>query len=456
MRGPQSDTRTFSFTLTCLIAIGAVGLSGCELSTNDKKQFWTAFYSADVSNEELARSLERKRVSIEQVQALLSEGPEPLVRSSGPEGAGIETIRARYNQYETQYVAALPKDYSPEKTYSLVVVLHGGGESTLELEAALGTAVTYLSNTWVPFHKENTEFIALAPVSPRNWGSDGVALIKEILIEAQRNYRVDPDRIYLWGQSMGGNAAWRAGLHTPDQFAAIAPVCGGYDYGSTLKNLRNIPIYQIWGDADPHPGGLAEINQKNSETLKELGLDAVSVGVPEGGHELFSSLLPDIFEFFSTRKRNLTPRRVYASHEAEYSGGPLWVTQTDYRVWTQAMHLGSFYWVQMNEKINPYEKDGSGKNALIDVSIDANTVSVHKIENLAEVDFLFSDEMIDFEQSVRVVLSGEVLFEGKLNPSWKQVLASARSQYDRSRRYSAKLTLRMTKEGFKVQDTTLR
>lgn len=53
----------------------------------------------------------------------------------------------------------------------------------------------------------------------------GEADVLDVIAAVERAYRIDPDRVYLTGYSMGGEGTWQIGLHYPDRFAAIVPVC---------------------------------------------------------------------------------------------------------------------------------------------------------------------------------------------------------------------------------------
>ena len=68
-------------------------------------------------------------------------------------------------------------------------------------------------------------FIVVSPQCPRRgWNADAVnALLDEVLAK----YRVDADRVYLTGLSMGGYGTWHLAAIHPERFAAIAPICGG-------------------------------------------------------------------------------------------------------------------------------------------------------------------------------------------------------------------------------------
>lgn len=49
-----------------------------------------------------------------------------------------------------------------------------------------------------------------------------------VIREVQRQYTVDPARIYLVGYSMGGRSAWTTALTYPKRFAAVVPIAGGF------------------------------------------------------------------------------------------------------------------------------------------------------------------------------------------------------------------------------------
>ena len=65
----------------------------------------------------------------------------------------------------------------------------------------------------------------------------------------QKEYSIDPQRIYLTGLSMGGYGTWDLLARKPDLFAAGVPVCGGGDE-STAGKIAKIPIRVFHGDKD--------------------------------------------------------------------------------------------------------------------------------------------------------------------------------------------------------------
>lgn len=79
--------------------------------------------------------------------------------------------------------------------------------------------------------------------------TESLLLAKEILDETCRTRPVDPKRIYVVGESMGGYGAWYFAATYPDVVAAAAAVCGAGD-PSTAETLKNIPIWAFHGDQD--------------------------------------------------------------------------------------------------------------------------------------------------------------------------------------------------------------
>jgi Predicted peptidase len=70
-----------------------------------------------------------------------------------------------------------------------------------------------------------------------------------LLDEIESSYRVDPDRVYLTGISMGGFGTWRLAAVQPHRFAAIAPICGGGD-ATEACNLKDLPVWAFHGARD--------------------------------------------------------------------------------------------------------------------------------------------------------------------------------------------------------------
>lgn len=137
----------------------------------------------------------------------------------------------------------VPETYTAKKSYPLIVALHGADadermipEECLRIhERGFKEDICFLS----PFGRGDLGFRWLGEADI--W--DAMRLIKSF-------YRIDARRQYLTGLSMGGYAAWRLAAEYPEQWAAVAPVCGG---GSPemARRLRTVPVWCVHGDRDP-------------------------------------------------------------------------------------------------------------------------------------------------------------------------------------------------------------
>ena len=61
--------------------------------------------------------------------------------------------------------------------------------------------------------------------------------VMDVLAEVRRDYKIDPNRIYLMGHSMGGYGTWSVAMAHPNLFAAIGPISAPFK-GDIEQNRR--------------------------------------------------------------------------------------------------------------------------------------------------------------------------------------------------------------------------
>ncbi len=145
---------------------------------------------------------------------------------------------------EMKYLVYLPEGYQEdnEKQWPLMIFLHGAGESGEELDKIKMHGPPKLIEQGKKF-----PFIVVSPQSLR--GGWNPFYVKTLVEKAQSDYRVDNERIYLTGLSMGGFGTWNTATMFPDIFAAILPICGGGD-PRMAKKLSDMPVWCFHGDED--------------------------------------------------------------------------------------------------------------------------------------------------------------------------------------------------------------
>ncbi len=161
-----------------------------------------------------------------------------------------------------------PDGYDKEgkDRYPLVVFLHGtvgrGTDNTKQLRSGVEEFVKDATR------KKHPCFLAVPQCPPdKMWVNVGLfdarrnlplaksptepsVLVLDLIDALCKEHRVDTDRIYLTGMSMGGYGTWDLISRRPELFAAAIPVCGGGDPAQAEK-LAKLPIWIFHGEKDP-------------------------------------------------------------------------------------------------------------------------------------------------------------------------------------------------------------
>jgi predicted peptidase len=172
----------------------------------------------------------------------------PPSHAAEPQTGFLDRVHKDADGKEAKYILFVPHDYKGDKPYPIILFLHGSGETGTDgvkpSQVGLGPAIK----------KDEGRFpcFAIFPQSQkRTWkaGSDDANRALAILGEVEKQYKIDPQRIYLTGLSMGGYGTWSLAVAHPDRWAAIVPVCGGGD-PKQADRIKDIPCWCFHGDAD--------------------------------------------------------------------------------------------------------------------------------------------------------------------------------------------------------------
>ncbi|MBI2501771.1 MAG: prolyl oligopeptidase family serine peptidase [Candidatus Latescibacteria bacterium] len=180
-----------------------------------------------------------------------------------------------------EYLLFVPKGYGQDskKKWPLVLFLHGAGER--------GDSLDLVKVHGIPkIVEEQPDFpaIAISPQCPQDgwWGAElQLDALEGLLDQVIRKYRVDPDRVYLTGLSMGGYGTWALALRQPKRFAALVPICGGGD-STRASLLKDVPVWIFHGAKDDTVP--PEESQKMYEALKVCGGNVRFTLYPEADH----------------------------------------------------------------------------------------------------------------------------------------------------------------------------
>jgi predicted peptidase len=192
-----------------------------------------------------------------------------------------------------QYRLLKPDNYDAKEKYPLVLFLHGAGERGKDNERQLIHGVTEFAKE--ENRKKHPCFL-LAPQCPTGSGwsdfmskkktpskeqSEPGKLAVELVEAIQKEFSIDPKRLYITGLSMGGYGTWDIITRHPDMFAAAVPICGGGD-SAQMEKIAKMPIWVFHGGKDPvvRP----ERSRELVEAIKKAGGEAKYTEYPDVGH----------------------------------------------------------------------------------------------------------------------------------------------------------------------------
>ncbi len=194
------------------------------------------------------------------------------------------------------YLLYLPPGYEDQDAWPLILFLHGAGERGDDLEKVKIHGPPKLISEGQEF-----EFIVVSPqcAAEKRWDAESLS---RLLQEIESQYKVDPDRIYVTGLSMGGFGTWSLALANPEKFAAIAPICGGGDR-QRIRRLRNLPTWVFHGAKDSVVP--LERSQELVDALQALDAPVKFTVYPEAEHDSWTETYnnPELYKWFLQHER---------------------------------------------------------------------------------------------------------------------------------------------------------
>jgi predicted peptidase len=194
------------------------------------------------------------------------------------------------------YLLYLPKDYEAQPSWPLLVFLHGAGERGDDLELVKKHGPPKLVE-----EGQDLPFIVLSPQCQERGGWQAEALAK-LIDEIVAKHKVDADRVYLTGLSMGGFGTFALAAAHPEKFAAIVPICGGGD-PKTAEKLRALPTWVFHGAKDRAVP--LERSQEMVDALQAAGGNVQFTVYPEAEHDSWTETYanPKLYQWLLAQRR---------------------------------------------------------------------------------------------------------------------------------------------------------
>jgi polyhydroxybutyrate depolymerase len=167
-------------------------------------------------------------------------------------------------------ISYVPKRVSPQP--ALIIVLHGTGIDGKKIQEWTGYEFNQLADRHC--------FIVIYPDGrDKDWNDcrkgefsktkrekvDDVDFITKLINQYQKEFGVDPKKVYLFGYSSGGMMAYRMGIQLSGAIAGIASVCAALPTKDTIicdVNCPMPPVMMVNGTGDsicPFGGGFLKL-----------------------------------------------------------------------------------------------------------------------------------------------------------------------------------------------------
>jgi poly(3-hydroxybutyrate) depolymerase len=290
---------------------------------------------------------------LDDAELLMRAGGTPL---SGHEAPGRHELAylSPIDMTAEPIIVYVPTIYDGRTALPLLVFMHGydyqidkvNWNETMYSPAMQDLAEKNGFLVAMPYGRSNTEFMGVGEVEVLN-----------TINHMKQLYKVDSQRVFLSGASMGGSGAYTIACHYPHLFAAVFAITGRVDYylwlglkadqlppykriqtdtdyaRYMLENLLHVPVFICHGANDP----LLNVGQSRlmKRLLQELGQSVKYVEFEGGDHYIWSDSFgnPELAPWLKERIAPIYPKTVkYSTLNLKFNRA-YWVEIDDFAEW---------------------------------------------------------------------------------------------------------------------------
>ena len=333
-----------------------------------------------------------------------------------------------------RYAVILPPEYTPSRSYPLIVALRA---SEWRIEQAAAFWGLGLDGAGRPAAGPATSsgYIVIAPeYAAENQSSYGYTVREHLAVlaairDAKLRMNVDSDRVFLAGHGMGGDATFDIAMSHPDLFAGAIPISGLCDqhvrYYRENVDALPLPFYIVNGERDRNS---REQNAGDLSWLMKRGRDIIWCEFVGRGYEYYQEELPNIFDWASRLTRAPDPREIDVQ---------VLRACDDQFYWLKAEGIPQT--ILLGDPANP-----RGRTAPRPMSLEGriggeNTITVGG----AATRFVLrlNGDLIDLDERVKVHSGGRQVFNDFVAPEVGVLLDQLRETGDRQRLYTVRLVI---------------
>jgi poly(3-hydroxybutyrate) depolymerase len=320
-----------------------------------------------------------------------------------PPGIRLRTLTAADYQ-GWPFVLQVPDDYRSDTPTPLLIYLSGGAGSAMDAMLLVRWAMT------------RTGYLAVYPhASGWWWWRDQTGMVDALLDQLERDFNVDPQRIYVSGMSNGGTGVFYFANLWPQRFsAAVSAMGAGLLYPGVAgdgppepRNTANLPLLFLHGRRDSTIAPLA-----TELTVKQLGKRAAPAEThyfKELGHEVILGRTDEgrTLAFMQRFEQRALPRSIAFT--------------------LRGVRYTRHYWVEIVERgdgligassaagtltLESATKLAAQEPATVEGRIEGDNTIRLTTKNVKRLRLLLREDLLPKEGPIRVVVNQKQLFEG--------------------------------------------
>ena len=410
------------------------------------QKFWAAGSPAEAAR--MAGQVVKTGVTFDEALRRLKLGRTYTAQKTGV----IHSTNRTSDGIEHHYAVNVPPAYDPARRYQVRFQLHGGigarsdnqPRGTGEIGALAGAEQIYV----IPYAWKDAAW----------WSNDQILNLNAIVDSLKRTYNVDENRIVVAGVSDGGTGAYYVGMRETTPFSSFLPLNGFImvlssdsidDGGIFPNNLRDKPMFVINGGKDPlYPTSEVEPFVKH---LMNNGVDIAYHPQPEAGHNTaWWPQMKDTFEkFVADHPRDPEPDKLTWETMDKVNNRAHWLVIDELGARPgEARQMPDVNVVHDSDPVAKFTPSSLplfvriNTPGRVDLLRTGNTIQA-TTKGVAAFTVLLSPGKFDFNQPIKVVANGQVVFDGRVNPSVETLMKWAARDNDRTMLYAAELKIKL-------------
>jgi len=178
-----------------------------------------------------------------------------------PQDTPADALRLTTQADKAAYWLYVPSYYDPQRTWPLVVTLHGTNPWDSSVLQIMEWKALAEEKGFLVVAPDLRSTQGILPVIHSLWEKDLAAddrAILAVLAELRSKYNIDPQAVLLTGFSAGGYPLYYTGLRHPERFGMlIARACNSsmdiFEGAPILDAAKDMPIIIYWGRDDAKP-----------------------------------------------------------------------------------------------------------------------------------------------------------------------------------------------------------